>query len=200
MSSRNHGDKPKGLPPGQTPIKRILRWGKDHATIGGSVPKIDLRNWALKIDGEVEESLRLSWSGFLELPKVGSVSDFHCVEGWSVLDCRWEGVSFKHIMDLVKPKETAKFVSFYCADGYATSLSLKELSGENILLAYKLDGKNLEEDLGGPLRLIVPDKYAYKSAMWITRIKFTSKKEIGYWENRGYSDTANVWKNDRFSR
>jgi DMSO/TMAO reductase YedYZ molybdopterin-dependent catalytic subunit len=200
MSSRDNGNKPKVLPPGQTPIKRILRWGKDHATIGGSVPKIDLQNWVLEIDGEVENPSRLSWRGFLELPKVDSVSDFHCVEGWSVLDCRWEGVIFKHIINLVKPKETAKFVSFHCADGYATSLSLKELSGENVLLAHKLDGKNLEEDLGGPLRLIVPDKYAYKSAMWITRIEFTSKKEIGYWEDRGYSDTANIWKNDRFSK
>jgi DMSO/TMAO reductase YedYZ molybdopterin-dependent catalytic subunit len=116
------------------------------------------------------------------------------------LGLKWEGVRFKYIMDLVKPKEAAKFVSFECADGYTTSLSLQELSGEDVLLAYKLDGKYLEEGIGAPLRLVVTDKYAYKNAMWITRIKFTLKKEIGYWESRGYSDTADVWENDRYSR
>jgi DMSO/TMAO reductase YedYZ molybdopterin-dependent catalytic subunit len=79
-------------------------------------------------------------------------------------------------------------------------LSLEELLRDDVLLATKLDGKNLEEGLGSPLRLVVPNKYAYKSAMWITRIKFTEKKEMGYWEKRGYSDTADTWKNDRFKR
>ncbi|MDI6691503.1 MAG: molybdopterin-dependent oxidoreductase [Candidatus Bathyarchaeota archaeon] len=102
--------------------------------------------------------------------------------------------SFKNIVDLAKPKENAKFVSFQCADGYTTSLTLEELLKDNVLLAYKLDGKFLEESLGAPLRLVVPDKYGYKSAMWLTRIKFTSKKELGYWESRGYSDSADVWK------
>lgn len=188
------------MPPGQTAVKRHLRWGKDHPTICGPVPKIDLETWILVIDGEVKNRVKLSWSDLLKLPKVESVSDFHCVEGWSVLGCRWEGVSFKHIVDLVKPKETAKFVSFECADGYTTSLTLKELLREKVLLAYRLDGAYLEEGFGGPLRLVVPDKYAYKSAMWITRINFTSKKKRGYWESRGYSYTADVWKNDRFSR
>jgi DMSO/TMAO reductase YedYZ molybdopterin-dependent catalytic subunit len=188
------------LPPGQTPIKRLLRWGKDHPTIDGSVPKIDLKKWVLIIDGEVENPLKLSWNTLLKLPKVESVSDFHCVEGWTVLGLKWEGVLFKTVIDFVKIKKSAKFVSFECADKYTTSLSLEEVSGEDVLLAYKLDGKYLEEGFGAPLRLVVPKKYAYKSAMWITRIKFTSKKERGYWESRGYSDTAEVWENDRFSR
>ncbi len=200
MSSKNNDDKREDLPPSQTPIKRLLRWGKDHPTIKSSIPKIDLKNWILVIDGEVEKLLKLSWDGILKFPKVETVSDFHCVEGWSVLSCRWEGIQFKYIVDLVKPKETAKFVSFECADGYRTSLSMTELLENNALLAYKLDGNFLEEGLGAPLRLIVPNKYAYKSAMWITRIRFTSSKELGYWESRGYSDTADVWSNDRFSR
>jgi DMSO/TMAO reductase YedYZ molybdopterin-dependent catalytic subunit len=159
-----------------------------------------LKTWFLEINGEVENPAKLSWNDVLKLPKVESVSDFHCVEGWSVLNCKWEGVPFKHVVHLVKPKENTKFVTFECADGYTTSLSLEELSGEDVILAYKLNGKELEEGIGFPLRLIVPDKYAYKSAMWITRIKFTSKKELGYWEERGYSDTADVWKNDRFAK
>lgn len=200
MSSKEQDNKEGRLPPGQRSIERILRWGKEHSTITGSVPKIDLRKWVLIIDGEVEKPLKLNWNEILKIPKVESVSDFHCVEGWSVLDCRWEGVQFKYIVDLVKPRENAKFVSFECADGYTTSLSLEALLGEDALLAHKLDGKPLEEGLGAPLRLVVPNKYAYKSAMWITRIKFTSRKESGYWESRGYSDTADVWKDDRFSR
>lgn len=197
MSSK---EKRENLPPGQTPIKRLLRWGKDHPTIDGSVPKIDLKKWILTIDGEVDEPLKLSWNNLLKLPKIESVSDFHCVEGWTVLGLKWEGILFKKVTDFVKIKKSAKFVSFECADKYTTSLSLEEVLGEDVLLAYKLDGKYLEEGFGAPLRLVVPKKYAYKSAMWITRIKFTSKKEMGYWESRGYSDTAEVWKNDRFSR
>ena len=196
MSSKEQED----LPPGQVAIKRLLRWGKEHPTIGGSVPKIDLESWILVIDGEVEKPLKLNWNDVLDLPKIESVSDFHCVEGWSVLGLRWEGVRFKDLVKLVKPKKKAKFATFECADGYATSLSLEELSRENALLAYRLDGKELEESLGFPLRLVVPEKYAYKSAMWIKRIKFTLEKEPGYWESRGYSDTADVWKNDRLSK
>jgi len=154
----------------------------------------------LTIDGEVEKPLKLNWNGILKITKAKSISDFHCVEGWSVLGLDWEGIRFEQILEFVKPRESAKFVCFECADGYTTSLSLIELSEKNVLLAYKLDGKYLEEGTGAPLRLVVPDKYAYKSAMWITRIKFTSKKEIGYWESRGYSDTADIWKNDRYSK
>ena len=200
MPSDSNDSEREGLPPDQKPIKRLLRWGKDHPTIGSPVPKIDLEKWNLTIDGEVNKPTKLNWNNLLKLPTVESVSDFHCVEGWSVLGLKWEGIRFKHIVNIVKPGDTAKFVIFECADGYTTCLSLKELLVDNILLAYKLDGKYLEEGIGAPLRLVVPDKYAYKSAMWITRIKFTSKKETGYWESRGYSDTADVWKNDRFSR
>jgi len=196
MSSNNEK---KALPPGQRAIKRILRWGVDHPGIVSENPKVDLEKWVLTVDGEVEKPLRLSWDDFLKLPKVESVSDFHCVEGWSVLGCRWEGVRFKDIMSLVKPKGVAKSVTFECADGYTTSLTIEELVSDDVLLAYQLDGKELEEGLGWPVRLVVPSKYAYKSALWVTRIKFTAGKELGYWETRGYSDSADVWKNDRFT-
>jgi DMSO/TMAO reductase YedYZ molybdopterin-dependent catalytic subunit len=198
VSSENQ--KAKKLPPGQTPIKRILRWGIDHSGITSENPKLDLKTYTLTIDGEVTNPLKLNWTDILKLPKTASVSDFHCVEGWSVLNCKWEGIQFSEITRLVKPAETAQFTTFECADGYTTSLALAELGEGNVLLAYKLDGKVLEEGLGFPLRLVVPIKYAYKSALWVTRIRFTSKKELGFWEKRGYSDTADVWKNDRFSR
>jgi DMSO/TMAO reductase YedYZ molybdopterin-dependent catalytic subunit len=188
------------LPPGQRPIKHLLRWGIDHPGIAGSNPKIDLSTYVLDIGGEVENPVILNWVEVLRLPKVDSVSDFHCVEGWSVLDCKWEGIRFSEIINLVKPRENAKFVTFLCADGYTTSLSTEELSGDDIVLAYGLNGKPLEEGIGFPLRLVVPEKYGYKSALWVIRITFTLKKELGYWERLGYSDTADVWTNDRYTR
>jgi DMSO/TMAO reductase YedYZ molybdopterin-dependent catalytic subunit len=188
------------LPPGQAPIRRLLRWGIDHPGIARENPKIDLETYSLTVDGEVQKPLKLSWNDVLKLPKIKSTSDFHCVEGWSVLNCEWEGIRFREFVSLAKPKGSASFVTVECADGYTTSLSMQELSGDDVLLAYALDGKPLEEGFGFPLRLVVPDKYGYKSALWVTHIKFTSKKELGYWEKRGYSDTADVWKNDRFAR
>jgi DMSO/TMAO reductase YedYZ molybdopterin-dependent catalytic subunit len=189
----------KELPPGQMPIKKLMRWGTDHPGIKSKIPRIGLKTWTLTIEGEVKKTVKMTWEDIMKLPSVESVSDFHCVEGWSVLDCKWEGILLKTILDLVKPKENARSVTFECADGYTTSLSLDELTKDNVLLAYKLNGEKLEEGYGFPLRLIVPDKYAYKSALWLTRIRFTTEKELGYWEKRGYSDTADVWTNDRFT-
>lgn len=191
---------PKQLPPDQKPIKKILRWGIDHPGITADNPKINLDTYKLAIDGEVENPTTFSWNQFLELPQTVSVSDFHCVEGWSVLDCRWEGVQIKEIENIVKPRDVAKAVTFTCLDNYTTSLYREELASADVLLAYKLNGEVLEEGYGFPLRLIVPSKYAYKSALWVERLTFTRGKELGFWERRGYSDSADVWKNDRFRR
>jgi len=200
MTSKDPQKTEERLPPGQAPIRRLLRWGIDHPGIARENPKIDLETYTLTVDGEVQKPLKLSWNDVLRLPKVKSTSNFHCVEGWSVLNCKWEGIRFREIADLVRPKKSSKFVTFECADGYTTSLLLPELSGDDVLLAYGFDGKPLEEGYGFPLRLVVPNKYGYKSALWVTRISFTAAKEAGFWEKRGYSDTADVWKNDRFSR
>ncbi|HII85446.1 TPA: molybdopterin-dependent oxidoreductase [Candidatus Bathyarchaeota archaeon] len=192
--------KAEKLPPGQRPTERILRWGIDHPGIASENPHINIETYQLTIDGEVDNPAVLSWNEVLKLPKTESTSGFHCVEGWSVLDCRWEGVRFTEIEKLAGARETARAATFECADNYSTSLFLSELRQEGVLLAYALNGEKLEEGLGFPLRLIVPSKYAYKSALWVTRIRFTKEKELGFWERRGYSDTADVWKNDRFSR
>jgi DMSO/TMAO reductase YedYZ molybdopterin-dependent catalytic subunit len=198
MSSKTENG--KRLPPNQKSIKRILRWGTDHPGITSTNPRIDINTYVLTVEGEVKNPVKLSWSEVLALPRTVSVSDFHCVEGWSVLDCRWEGVLFRDLEKLVKPKPTAQAATFECADNYTTSLFLSELAGDDVLLAYKLNGEPLEEGLGFPLRLIVPSKYAYKSALWVTRVSFTRGKELGFWERRGYSDSADVWRNDRFRR
>ncbi|MFB0522297.1 MAG: molybdopterin-dependent oxidoreductase [Candidatus Bathyarchaeia archaeon] len=187
------------MPPGQREIPALPRWNIDHPGIVPENPKLDLERWILTIDGEVENPLKLTWQDILNLPAVDSISDFHCVEGWSVRNLDWYGIKFSKLAQIVKPKEDARNVLFTCSDGYTTSLALEDLVKENLLLAYKLKGKFLEAPIGGPLRLIIPDKYAYKSAMWIERVTFSIRKEMGYWEKRGYSDTANVWKNDRFA-
>jgi len=190
----------KKLPPNQHPTERILRWGIDHPGIASANPHLKLETYMLTIDGEVENPIRLTWNDFMKLPKTVSISDFHCVEGWSVLDCKWEGVSIREIEKLVKPKDVAKAVTFESADSYTTSLFREELSGEDVLLAYKLNDLVLEEGYGFPVRLVVPSKYAYKSALWVVHLQFTRGKALGFWERRGYSDSADVWKNDRFRR
>ena len=190
----------KKLPPGQHEIDAILRWSIDHEGIIPENPKINLNSWKLIVDGDVENSVRFVWQDFLKLPSVESVSDFHCVETWSIRNCKWYGVKFSTLVNIVKPSKNARNVFFKCLDGYTTSLELKDLLKDNVLLAYKLNGKLLEVPLGGPVRLVVPDKYAYKSPMWIEQIAFMNRKELGYWEKKGYSDTADVWTGDRRTR
>lgn len=196
MPSENQSN----LPPNQTEIKRLLRWGIDHPGIESTTPHLKLETYTLTIDGKVENPMRLNWADFLKLPQSISVSDFHCVEGWSVKNLKWEGVRFKDIEKLIKPLDAAKAVTFESADSYTTSLFRNELSEDDVLLAHKLNDEVLEEGYGYPVRLVVPSKYAYKSALWVVAIHFTCDKELGYWEKRGYSDSADVWKNDRYKR
>ena len=186
------------LPPDQKVTDHILSWGTDHPGIKSTNPQLKLETYKLTIDGEVENPVNLSWNDFMKLPKTVSTSDFHCVEGWSVLDCKWEGVHIREIEKLVKPKDVAKAVTFECADSYTTSLFREELHADDVLLVYKLNDI-LEEGLGFPVRLIVPNKYAYKSALWVVHLRFTRNKELGFWERRGYNDNADVWKNQRFN-
>jgi DMSO/TMAO reductase YedYZ molybdopterin-dependent catalytic subunit len=193
-------DQKKRLPPDQEATDHILRWGFEHPGITAANPEIKLETYTLTIEGEVDNPVKLSWKDFLALPQTISVSDFHCVEGWSVLDCKWEGVRIRDIEKLVKPRTVARAVTFLCADNYTTTLFREELTGDDVLLAHKLNGEPLDEGLGFPVRLIVPNKYAYKSALWVEWLRFTRNKELGFWEKRGYSDSADVWKNDRFRR
>ena len=165
----------------------------------GSVPKFDPETWDFSVEGLVANPIKLSYKDFLKLPKKVSLSDFHCVTGWSRFDNNWEGVAIGTIIDLVKPFEEAKYVTVIAEQNYTTSLKLEDLLDDKVLLAYKLDNKPLEPAHGGPLRLIVPKKYAYKSAKWVRKLRFTEKQELGYWETRGYSDSADPWKEERYS-
>jgi len=195
---RKKEEKGGRMPPDQAPIPHILGWGVEHSGITHILPDIRKQDWSLTVDGEVDAPLKLGWGEFLALPQVESVSDFHCVEGWSVLAQRWGGVLFKTIQEKAKPNSRAKFVWFECADGYTTNLPIEDLQGGDVIIAHKLDGEDLSQPLGGPVRLVVPQKYAYKSPMWLTKITFAERDKLGFWERGYYSNTGDVWKNDRF--
>lgn len=188
------------LPPNQHSILNILKWGIEHPGLKSRLPNISKSEYSLIIEGEVERPLKISWAQLLSLPQTIDVSDFHCVETWSVLDQKWGGIRFRDLMELSKMKTTAKYAWFECADRYTTSLPLIDLMGDHVLLAHKLNDEDLPQPLGGPLRLVVPHKYAYKSAMWVTRITLMIKNRLGYWESGYYSDSADPWKNDRYRR
>ena len=191
-------EKTKKLPPNQRAVKSILRWGIDHPGIVQRLPNISKDMWELVVAGEVENPVKFNWASFLKLPQTVSVSDFHCVETWSVLDQKWEGVLFKDLVEYVKPKDTASHVWFESYDTYTTSLPLETLMEEDVILAHKLNEEDLPASLGGPMRLVVPKLYAYKSAMWVNKIEFLQEDRLGYWESGFYSNTADIWKNDRY--
>jgi len=196
---RRKKDEPKArLPPRQRWVPRILGWGVEHPSIARTLPEVEKAEWSLEVSGEVENPQAFNWDEFMALPQTESVSDFHCVETWSVKDQRWEGVRFGDLLDEVKPTRDAKYVSFECYDGYTMSLPLEDLTGDDIVLAHRLNGEPLPQPLGGPMRLVVPHKYAYKSAMWLNKIVFMKRDKLGYWEAGAYSNTADPWLNDRY--
>jgi DMSO/TMAO reductase YedYZ molybdopterin-dependent catalytic subunit len=149
--------------------------------------------------GLVEDPLRFTWEEFLRLPRATPVTDFHCVTGWSRLDNRWEGVMFSTVMEMAKPRPEAAHVTQEAENGYTTAVSIRELLDNGAFLAFAWEGKPLTPDHGGPLRLIVPNKYAYKGAKWIRGLRFTAEHEMGFWEVRGYSDKADPWREQRYS-
>jgi hypothetical protein len=156
--------------------------------------------WGLEIDGLVNNPISFSLDEVKALPYVINSSDFHCVTGWTKFSNRWRGVRLSTLVDVVKPFSNASYAVFHAYLGYTTSLPLRDLKREDVVIAYGLDGGNIPPRHGGPLRLVVPHKYGYKSAKWVRRITFVDDNELGYWETRGYSDSANPFTNDRYSR
>jgi len=165
----------------------------------GSVPQFDEENWDFEVYGLVRTPIKMSYTQLKELPNTVSISDFHCVTGWSKLNNVWEGIRFSTLMQMVKPLKAAKYATIECENDYTTSLPLEDLEYDDVILAYSLDGEELPPPYGGPLRIVVPQKYGYKSGKWVRKIKLTEKQELGYWETRGYSNTADPFTNDRYS-
>ncbi|EMA68252.1 oxidoreductase molybdopterin binding protein [Halorubrum aidingense JCM 13560] len=188
---REYGD--DRLPPGQRETDRFPVLSKS------GTPSADADSFAFEVWGAVDERLSYSLSEFRDLPAVTQRQDFHCVTGWSKFDCAFTGVEFTEIADRAGVDDDVTHVLFHALDGYTTNLTLDECARDGVLFAYGYDGEDLPADHGGPIRVVTPHKYAYKGAKWVSGVEFLTNKELGYWEKRGYSDTANPWNEERYS-
>jgi DMSO/TMAO reductase YedYZ molybdopterin-dependent catalytic subunit len=181
------------VPPGQWVTKQ---WPVLHY---GGVPRANLQAWDFRVYGLVEQSLRLSYDELLAMPKTQVKADIHCVTRWSLLDSTWEGVAFADLVKLVRPKPEALFVMAHCEQGYTTSVPLEVLMGADVLLCTKRDGQDLTPEHGWPLRLFVPAKYFWKSAKWLRGLEFMAQDRLGFWEQAGYNNSADPWREERFA-
>jgi DMSO/TMAO reductase YedYZ molybdopterin-dependent catalytic subunit len=182
------------LPPGQREV------GGLPVLHVGQVPTFDPETWTLEVAGEVDNPLVLTYEQFAALRRSAVVADFHCVTGWSRLGARWEGVAAREIVALARVRPSARHVVLQCEGGYSTNLPVEEFLNDDVLLAEAVDGQPLSPEHGWPLRALVPQKYAYKSAKWLRRIVFTRQEHLGFWETRGYSNAADPWKEQRTGR
>lgn len=181
------------LPPGQV---KTEKWPVLHY---GSVPNVDLATWSLQVDGRVEQPLRWTWDEFKSLPRVQVFSDIHCVTRWSRYDNLWEGVAIREVLRLARPTAAATHVVVHAEQGFTTNLPLKELDQDDVLLADTHDGQPLTPEHGWPLRLVVPRRYFWKSAKWVTRIELVDRDAPGFWERNGYHNEADPWREERYS-
>jgi DMSO/TMAO reductase YedYZ molybdopterin-dependent catalytic subunit len=147
----------------------------------------------------VERPTVHSWESFNALDQVTDVSDFHCVTTWSKFDCEWTGVAFTTLAEQAGLKPEARFVYFVAFDGYTTNLPIEACLDDDVLIATRFHGEPLDKDHGGPARMIVPKRYAWKGAKWIRQIHFMEGDRLGFWEVRGYSNSADPFTEDRYS-
>lgn len=176
------------IPPGQS---RTRKWPVLHATV---VPTVTLENWSLEIAGLVDRPLSFTWEEYLQLPRVTVFADFHCVTRWSRLGNYWEGVSIHEIVKRAGVQPAAKYVVATGYDaGWTTNLPLEDALAEDVLLADTHDGEPIDPDHGGPVRLMVPLLYAWKSAKWLKKIEFVASDQPGYWEQGGYHNHGDPW-------
>ncbi len=188
-----HGDPSRErLPPGQREVKNwpVLDLGMQ--------PDIPLDKWMLIIDGLVENPLRWSWEEFRNQPEFRATSDIHCVTTWSRYGNRWAGVAAKHVLALVRPKPEAKFVIFHSFDTYTTNVPLAAFDDDHVLLAHSWEGEPIPREHGGPLRVVIPKLYFWKSAKWLKRIELTAEDRPGFWEVRGYHNNGDPWSEERY--
>ena len=181
------------LPPGQHLVRDwpVLDLGTHPATA---------RNrWELRLFGLVEEQTSWDWDGFMALPQCEAVTDMHCVTTWSRYDNRWSGVATSDLLALVRPKPAANFVVLHAYDGYTTNLPLEDFAAKDVMLVHGWDGQPLTRAHGGPVRLLVPHLYLWKSAKWLHRIEFIAADRAGFWEERGYHDRGDPWTEQRYS-
>ncbi len=180
------------LPPGQT---LTAKW---PVLTYGSAPRVDTARWLFKVFGEVEAECRFTWDEFTRLPRVEVVSDVHCVTRWSRYDNRWEGVRPRDVLSPARPRAGARYVMVHAFPDYTTNLPLETLLDDDVVLAIRHDGQPLPPDHGGPVRLVVPRLYFWKSAKWVWGLELMAADQPGFWENYGYHMRGDPWLEERF--
>ena len=182
------------LPPGQALTEKfpVLHYGH--------VPQIDLTKWTLSVFGDVDKELRWNWAEFQQLPTVTVNTDIHCVTGWSKFDTVWEGPLFRDFIKLFGVKPTAKFVIAHAAHGFTTNLPLDTMLEDDVILAWKYNGQYLTPEHGFPVRTLVPERYFWKSAKWLQKLEFSKADRPGFWEQAGYHNEGDPWKEERYAR
>ena len=181
------------VPPGQ---RLTQKW---PVLTYGDTPRFDPRTWTFRCFGLVDQEVKWTWEEFLRLPRVEVTSDVHCVTRWSLLDNRWEGVHIRELLRHVRIKPEAAAVMVHADPDYTTNLLLNELIDDDVLLALKHNGRELEPDHGGPCRLVVPKLYFWKSAKWVRSFEFLDVNAPGFWEENGYHMHADPWNEERYS-
>jgi DMSO/TMAO reductase YedYZ molybdopterin-dependent catalytic subunit len=182
----------KRLPPGQHLVRDwpVLEIGPE--------PAIHTDDWRLTVGGLVGNPCELDWRRFGRLPQTETLSDIHCVTGWSRYDNRWRGVSTAELLNLARPSAAAKFVIMRSYDSYSTTLPIEDFGHADALLATHWEGEPLARSHGGPVRVIAPHLYLWKSAKWLRHIWFTDNDAPGYWEARGYHKRGDPWRQQRY--
>jgi DMSO/TMAO reductase YedYZ molybdopterin-dependent catalytic subunit len=165
----------------------------------GITPKVTRDTWRLDVYGAVETPLFWDFAAFTAQPQQKFFSDIHCVTTWSRYDNAWDGLSTRELLAACKPKDDAHFVVLHSHDGYTTNLALEDFAAEDALLAHAWQGQPIDGEHGGPVRLIVPHLYFWKSAKWLQRIEFVTEDRPGYWEVRGYHNRGDPWLEQRYS-
>ena len=172
----------------------------------GEQPQVQPQEWKLEVGGLVENPFTVRWDQFLALPQAEDISDFHCVTTWSRYDNRWRGVRFRTIAELAVPQEHVRFVlctGYDFAPGtytpYTANIPLERAIEDDVLLVHTWEGRPLPREHGGPCRMITPKLYAWKGTKWIRKIEFLPEDQKGFWEVRGYSNSAEPWFNDRYA-
>ena len=181
------------LPPGQHLVR-------DWPVLDlGLVPDLSENQWRLEIGGAVKTPLRWSFSDFLAQEQSEEVTDIHCVTTWSRYDNRWRGIDTRHILDLVEPRADVGYVALSSYDGYTTNLTLEDFAAPKAMLVHSWEGQPLTLRHGGPVRLMIPHLYFWKSAKWIRSIEFRLRDQPGFWEVRGYHNRGDPWAEERYS-
>jgi DMSO/TMAO reductase YedYZ molybdopterin-dependent catalytic subunit len=190
-ASQRRADGRIRLPPGQRLLERLKPMG---GTAGDPSPG----RWKLRIHGDVGQPTELTFAQLLDLSQTEQRCDVHCVTGWTVFDSLWIGVRVSALAKLAKVNDSARHVIFEAAAGYTANVPIREALKPNVIVAHRFHGRPIPRPHGPPVRAIVPDRYFWKSAKWLTGIKFVRRDEPGYWETRGYHNHADPWRVERY--